>query len=220
MPSYGTQIFNSGSAVQVDGVYKNFGVHAAGSATLADYNTVVIFPTLPYWTSPIVLVHSTKKVAFAGFVKDVNGNYTGFRCFTEASNTIDYAILVPADALPVYSDSHGLLLYDAAGAKIFDSRNRYFNVVDVVTIPLPADANTPSDFTHASVSNPYYLLGNLNGWVWYPGGGQFYVEYRLFAQSLSTTSGQLSLSAIGPVPEFYLNELADNYTVVVCELLN
>lgn len=177
--SYGLSVQSSSGDIQIDQDFRNFQVIAEGtgatiaSGSLSNYYEITFTATA---NPPLICTRSTTYAVFCPtLIKDGSGNYHKARIYSYAtlvsSVTFDWFVAAPLDALS--GDAWGMQVFDATGAKVFDSGAKYLRILDVVPFDLGAfetgaglgGGGTYLPVTHASAAGSYCVLNGLRGFI-------------------------------------------------------
>lgn len=125
--SYGLAVRNGASELLIDGDHSNY-VEWASGTTFADVYTVTGTITFPAGVSrmPLIFVQSASWVFLHEIIKS-SGLIVGCKLatFVGLGHSVPYRLFVPAGNLGPSVESHGLRLFDASAAVVFDSGRTY-----------------------------------------------------------------------------------------------
>lgn len=169
MADFGLEVTNDGGTIQIDSVNVNFEVIATGStAGPASGFTInsISFTSCP--NPPMVFVRTTGS-GYTYFVSWIlsGSNYVGAKFLVLGNITVNYFVAAPQ--ITSSSDTWGLHIFNAAGAKVFDSGKPYLKIIDAFRIG-SADGFggitfSGGTFSHATTPQPYYCLGGGNSYI-------------------------------------------------------
>ena len=112
------------------------------------------------------------------------------------THSVDYA-LYDADGGIASNTAWGMKVFNASGGTVFDSRNAYLNVVDIVSVAYPGTGITANvTYNHTSLANAFYVVNALNGIVIVPNAGTGLILARGVRQK-TISSLQIKHSPIG-----------------------
>lgn len=121
--SYGLSVRNGAAELLVDGDRSNY-VEWAGGTTYADVYTATGTITFPAGVSrmPLIFVQSANWVFLHEIIKS-SGLIVGCKLatFVGYAHSVPYRLFVPSTSIGPSVESHGLRLYDASAAVVFDS---------------------------------------------------------------------------------------------------
>lgn len=168
MADFGFTLTNDNGELQVDSAFKNLGVKTTGVFSGTGINAIQEFSAV--FTAGdfpmIALAIPTGVAAGAARLDSSKAKYrVGIHAPTNASYSVPYAIL---DTTPGMNapGSHGIIVNNAAGERVFDSRERILSVFHVEGVPgmHSYEQSTPLvyTFTHPSRPNPYVLMTSFN----------------------------------------------------------
>ena len=149
------------NGIQIDNDYVNYTAYETGTADLVEGANYIEFTP----TTDMVLfgVSPTTSGVVLNFGLTISGSYfTSALVRSSATQTVKWGAFVD-DATPTITGTVGMKIYKTDGTVAFDSRNKYFKVVDIhrITSSIPADVNI--DVTSADnyfMVNAYYYTKN------------------------------------------------------------
>lgn len=169
--SWGFKASTGAGDVQIDSEFRNLRVFQSGNCPTATrfhlvpplYRSAITFPARP--EPPLLFVRPGS--TFTTTAPTFNSAITRIDLHFEGASSVPYAL---ADEIGVNTDSgsYGMVIYDAAGKEVLDSRERLVIIEDVVqfnpgsipTLGPPGDFLNPLanaiTVSHASVPNAYY----------------------------------------------------------------
>lgn len=224
---YGVEFKNTGGDVIVDGTNINLGVYESGTVSwsLVDGVYWCRIDHTPCDNPPIVAIETNGNFYYPSFSRRLtDGNNQYYRFETKYASSPgpswNYALMLPYSELVQTSGGYGLEIFDASGNAIFSSNYRNMRIRDVVTVSKPTSGNITS-FTHASVTNPYYLVDGIFGVAIVTGFTPTPSRlYEAGVRSTSSTGGELCVYQTGTLPPDVagLNLTATSFKVAVAEL--
>ena len=176
--SYGIQIQNASGNLIIDGEFRNHAVMASGSATTGSLAGFVLDSkvvkvslgtAIALSRSPMIWGRIGADNAWMGLVGlEVNGSseLTGFwlgsdnAYGTGPARTIEWRVTAaPASGSGL---SHGMQVFDATGARVFDSGLDYLDIAHVSSaFTLTTDWPVGTLITYPSLANPWYCLSGI-----------------------------------------------------------
>lgn len=196
--TYGVRIRNAANEIQIDDLWQTLRVREGGTLNilnntgLTGYATLADPPTPA--DAPLFAVHSTAILAAAHTpiidVDDLddideNGPILELRCRKIGSSGVTHAVkwlCVDATTPAPTTDTFGLVVRNAAGVSVFDSRQDLVLIRDVLLID--ANSTLTRTFSHAACrGTPYYVSGLRRAYTSPPG-----LEPVLYTQNLAADS--------------------------------
>lgn len=192
--SYGLRIKNSAGEIQIDDRWKTLRVREKGTIEAVgprrDFVTLTSGCTPA--DAPLFATHSTGRhyVAHTPITDEltlaainINSELVelSIERGTGTGNTVKWLVVDASTPAPT-TDTHGLIVRNAAGESVFDSRQDLVLIRDVILV----EATTPitRTFSHAACrGTPYYVSGMRQAYV-----DAFGIEPVLFTQNISSTS--------------------------------
>jgi len=171
--SYGLRIRNAAGEIQIDDLWKTLRVREKGTLTVTSnnnssgYAAITSAPTPA--DAPLFAVHSTavecvahtpivNETTLAGI--DINSTIVELRVrrLSAIGTPVVKWIVVDATTPAPGTDTHGLIVRNAAGEPVFDSRQDLVLIRDVILVgTAPLGDRT---FSHAACrGTPYYISG-------------------------------------------------------------
>jgi len=152
MTDYGLKVKNTKIELQIDGAYRNYVLLDSVDNYALSYGFNDINLSVNTTSPPIILIRPVTTSKLMGWW-DLNystPDYTGFTilCDTGGGN-VDYRVYVATQENS--DDSYGLRIKNAKGYTVYDTGYTPFKILDVTTITIGGT------YTHALISNPFYL---------------------------------------------------------------
>lgn len=200
-------------------LYRNF------SATWASYSTTSIYKVSfgglsiqPTDYSLTLLCDCTIPICFIGWAESasVAGFVDGFYCFVRGTGTLNFSLAI--DGLSAFvSGTHGIVLKNSAGKRIFDSRHRMIYAKALISAPVDQPSQTALGvsfpFYHDNCSNVRYVISGMffhmnvyvdiptscatAGWFTYCFGLTMNTGYSMFVHNVSGDQGEVFWQTTG-----------------------
>ena len=177
MADYGTLIYNKGSSVVIDSLYKNYSYQAHGTSNLLATPTEVIQGITPNTNNVAVAWRpTTSGYSVMNGLRLTGGVVDGIRFYSEVNQTINYIYFTEGlkDPIPDY----GLVVYGEDGTSIIFSSGEtsYFkilksqiwnaNIAVYGSCPSPSPPPNYVDITVNDADNNYFfVMGRQYGFV-------------------------------------------------------
>jgi hypothetical protein len=157
----GLQVLNDNGDIVIDEEYRNFALHAKGTATMGSTDiggTALIYActiTVTGCTTPMLALKSANYVSVIG--ASVSGSTFTYEIYSNTpSFTFDWYVF---DVAAVPADTFGFAVYNAAGALVFHSSSKAMRVVR------SDDAGTGGTSGIAlAAGRTYAVIQGANGW--------------------------------------------------------
>lgn len=225
--SYGIEIKNENGDILVDGTNPNFGVYETGITTSYSYQYFeqtmygVRITYTPTDEQPLLALRCTNRYAhfYGQHFKDANGKYYKFEAIQDSitSKIFEYALLLTSNNM-LSTDNYGLNIYNNNNDLIFSSNFRNFIIKDIITVTPPySHSGMTYSFSHAEVTNPYYIVDGVYGWVRDDPDYYSPSDHLLYVKNLSSTSGELYMGGFDP-RDWDNDCILDTITVIIGEL--
>lgn len=207
--TYGLRIRNDAGEIQIDDKWKTLRVRESGTVVLGGIRRFVTLTSgCTPLDAPLFATHSTERhccahtpVVDENFLTDIDLNSVFVELTIQrAGGTGNNAkwLVVDANTPAPTTDTHGLVVRNAAGESVFDSRQDLVLIRDVLLInPRPLGEYT---YAHAACrGTPYYVSGLRQAFTF-----PFGLEPVLYTMSLGPDSVSVFHQA-GNMPGFLPN---------------
>ena len=164
MTDYGLKIKNTKLELQIDGAYRNYVLldSVDNSALIYGFNDINL--SVNTTSPPIILIRPVTTSLLMG-VFDLNytsPNYTGFTILCDVGGgNVDYRVYVATRENS--TEGYGLRVKNPKGDMVYDTGYTPFKILDVTTITIGGT------YTHASISDPFYLFSPWRARLWEQG---------------------------------------------------
>ncbi|MCY0385668.1 hypothetical protein OVY01_00110 [Robbsia sp. Bb-Pol-6] len=231
MADFGLAVYNSSGYLQIDSTYKNLSLRTKGAVTSGGSPTATNWYsasfTVAYGTSPVMAFRPSSGQAMLLYSTVSGSNITYYVLCSASGVTVSYWVFDDPVSVTV-SGLYGLIVNNAAGAKVFDSRSNYMRVVGVLSSPGvltgdPMDSSGGITQTFGT-SNLAVVQGQLRSSINNNSAGTGSTTYSLFLAAAFTVSGtsvvwksaneQTTSTASGGVPPSQQSVLAYDYLVL------
>jgi len=149
------------NGIQIDNDYVNYTAYETGTVDLVEGDNYVEFT--PTTDTVLFGVSPTTSGVVMNYGITISGSYfTSAIVKSSAIQTVNYGVFVD-NATPTITGTVGMKIYKTDGTVAFDSRNKYFKVVDIhnITTGVPEDVNI--DVVSADnyfIVSAYYYINN------------------------------------------------------------
>lgn len=202
MPEYGINILNSAGNTIVDCIDPCYFVEQTAVVTPTTPGRGVYTATFNFNRSyavtspPICAVASVVLVAFRRYIL-TGGVITGVELCSGDGTPFNIAVLASAKDVSAPSGMYGMVVFNSAGEKTYDSRFKIFVPVGAITVPA-------ANGSFAKVASPgltYYILNALDGKrVITVGGVYFTLQGIKTVDSVTCSTGWVTMISLPFIP--------------------